>query len=171
MERFVCVLGVLLLMNFVTGHPSDEYPLRSVLFNDSLVDSFDCENEAVWCLRKCCSENYTMRGKTCVWDDSIQDVLNRRLDAAKGADDNFTYLTGMLSCRTYRLDPEGYSHDVFKIAPDGKLVKPRVNNIVDLKSYCVEQFDDIGVSALSCFVEEYSALEKESSQALTIGEL
>lgn len=129
------------------------YSVNSVVFENSL-DDCGCDSLHM-CLRKCCAENYTLHNKTCVLNYQPFSVSICQDDMESTSASTYSLITGIMKCAGkygyYRLDPNEYIEDKFYFQESGKLWLKKINRFVYKDQFCLENFDDIGLSALVCF--------------------
>ncbi|KAF2899562.1 hypothetical protein ILUMI_06612 [Ignelater luminosus] len=131
-----------------------EYSVNSIVFNDSL-ENCGCDYSLHMCVRKCCAENYTLQNRTCVLNYEPFSVSIYQDDTESTSLSTYSLITGIMKCAGkygyYKLDPKEYTEDKFYFQENGKLWLEKINKFVYKDQFCLENFDDIGLSALVCF--------------------
>ncbi|KAF5272746.1 hypothetical protein FQA39_LY07773 [Lamprigera yunnana] len=141
--------------NYGFDKGTKSYTFGTYVYNGTISDC-ECGDRNI-CVRKCCHLNYIYRDGHCVFDESA--VF--KVDVYDGVDlinDNFQYryLPGKMTCQSvnatyYRLEPNDYPEDQFYLQADGTLWQPAKEKYMAENRYCLEYFEDIGMSAFGCF--------------------
>lgn len=117
--------------------------------------SIDCSKKL--CIRKCCAANYILVNERCIFGDSAKFAVRLYEKKKKLINKHFTdfrFISGMIECENnnyYRLDADIDPGDAFYVQKDGRLWRDAANKSLPYDQFCLEYFQDIGVSALMCF--------------------
>ncbi|KAK5639760.1 hypothetical protein RI129_010571 [Pyrocoelia pectoralis] len=146
----------------------EAYPFDTYVYNGTISDC-KCDDLTNICVRKCCDLNYMLSERKCTLN-STYDFKIDVYDGIKPVADffNFRYVAGKLNCvdgvAHYRLEPSDFPDDAFYLQRDGSLWQPAVEKYIIRERYCLENFEDIGLSALVCL--ESVTEEKEGLYTL-----
>ncbi|XP_031357285.1 G-protein coupled receptor Mth2-like [Photinus pyralis] len=132
-------------------------PSEGFVYNVSTKDSKPncvCDENTI-CIRKCCELNHGIPGSAanCTWYGNPNFVTQITHDSETPPDVCFTY--GIMQCgfTFFRLEPRMNADDEYEIK-DGVLSTPAIEMAYPYNEFCVEDFEDIGVSAYVCVNEE-----------------
>ncbi|KAK4872681.1 hypothetical protein RN001_014710 [Aquatica leii] len=146
----------------------DAYAYGTYVYNGT-ISACNCTKTKI-CVRKCCHLNYVLIDKLCVRNSTLEfkvDVFDDTVMVNDVLD--FRYLPGRMICDSgstyYRLEPIDFPEDQFYMQRDGRLWQPLVNKHIASDRYCLERFDDIGISAFACF----DAIDKVEKKLNTLG--
>ncbi|KAF5292881.1 hypothetical protein FQR65_LT11133 [Abscondita terminalis] len=114
-------------------------------------------NNTIGCIRKCCNPDNIIPGYEL--NCTHVGVDNFRINISTEFGDEIPkmcYKYGVMKCEKsfYRLDPLAYEEDQFEIRFDGKLWTTNLQDLYDSDGYCLENFEDIGMSAYVCTLPE-----------------
>lgn len=138
------------------GSQGVSYNFSSFPFNETVLEDLGC-NSIRTCIRKCCDVNYIPIHKTCVFNGNKTfslSVYHEETFLKEELIERNLVVPGIVNCakdKYYRLDSNMYEDDVSYIQKNGKLWLPKTRNLLNLDEFCVDYFEDIGISFLKCY--------------------
>ncbi|KAF2885027.1 hypothetical protein ILUMI_21143, partial [Ignelater luminosus] len=177
MNSIAFVLGFTIFLNFISlafnfcdvenKDFGSSYPMSSVVYNENSLEECDCYNDGITCLRKCCPEGYVLKKKMCIRSDNSKQLktmlLHQHRDIVLNTFRQSRFVFGVMECQRgmYKLEPRIYSDDEFYLQVNGSLWQPASKDMINHDRFCLEYFEDVGISALVCFPnEEMHVMEK-----------
>ncbi|KAK4872682.1 hypothetical protein RN001_014711 [Aquatica leii] len=121
------------------------------------------------CIRKCCNPNHIIPDEAENCTDVGVDEFKINITGETSINAEVCYKYGVMNCTDnlnfYRLSPNEFDEDKYEIRSDGKLWTTNLKTLHDSDEYCVENFEDIGISVYLCIRAELM----ESSSVYALG--
>lgn len=127
----------------------DYGPSYHISKNNESNSMCKCDNKP--CIRKCCTNGYSILNKMCSkYDIDFRVPVYNGSELMSDNETNFNFIFGMQCAEFYAIKA---NDEEFFIQSDGRMWIPSLNEYHDNSNFCIEHFQNIGFSALVCFKE------------------
>ncbi|KAF5288086.1 hypothetical protein FQR65_LT12136 [Abscondita terminalis] len=161
-SRYVEMLTLFLIL-LVPSSSGDSYEFSTSIFNNTALTT--CDEKT--CVRKCCNLNYVPVHKKCVWNDTsaLKDFLTN--NSLK----DYEFFPGIAACpsdRFYLLNTLVHHDDAFVLEKSGRLRLKVSGDLFQYDEFCLDYFQNVGVSALTCVPEKTLTMKISKALRLTV---